>query len=223
MSNEVKKMRQHDEQRLNAEYKRLVEGLKEAQTIRETEMALANPVLPRDVLEEAVPGNIRKADHFIIFLKRFLEYVKTRLRVQHKVQESPPSFLKDIATKVCIDRKPLRFCYERLRSLLNSLELVDMQNFAPLILVANFATLVSTYTQGFTIIIELPDDGRPVSMTNPNAISPILYFACLDASLAIKPVFERFKSVIITSGTLSPLEIYPKLLGNYLQNTFFPL
>ena len=29
----------------------------------------------------------------------------------------------------------------------------------------------------------------------------------------MKPVFERFASVFITSGTLSPLELYPKLLG----------
>lgn len=29
----------------------------------------------------------------------------------------------------------------------------------------------------------------------------------------MKPVFDRFKSVIVTSGTLSPLELYPKLLG----------
>jgi DNA excision repair protein ERCC-2 len=35
----------------------------------------------------------------------------------------------------------------------------------------------------------------------------------MDASLAIKPVFDRFKSVIITSGTLSPLEMYPKVLN----------
>ncbi|XP_075346150.1 general transcription and DNA repair factor IIH helicase subunit XPD isoform X2 [Mycteria americana] len=35
---------------------------------------------------------------------------------------------------------------------------------------------------------------------------------CMDASIAIKPVFERFQSVIITSGTLSPLDIYPKIL-----------
>lgn len=27
------------------------------------------------------------------------------------------------------------------------------------------------------------------------------------------PVFERFSSVIITSGTISPLEMYPKMLG----------
>lgn len=213
LNTRVKKLKEHDEERLKNEYQRLVDGLKEAQIARETEMALANPILPKDVLEEAVPGNIRKAEHFIIFMKRFLEYVKTRLRVQHKVQESPPSFLKDIANKVCIERKPLRFCYERLRSLLKSLELVDIQNYSSLVVLANFATMVSTYTQGFTIIIELPDDGRPItSMSAANAPSPILYFACLDASIAIKPVFERFKSVIITSGTLSPLEIYPKLL-----------
>lgn len=36
---------------------------------------------------------------------------------------------------------------------------------------------------------------------------------CLDASLAIKPVFDRFSSVVITSGTISPLDMYPKMLG----------
>lgn len=41
-----------------------------------------------------------------------------------------------------------RFCVERLHSLLWSLELVDVSNYYPLILVANFATLVSTYTKG---------------------------------------------------------------------------
>ncbi|MEQ2206488.1 General transcription and DNA repair factor IIH helicase subunit XPD, partial [Xenoophorus captivus] len=56
----------------------------------------------------AVPGSIRTAEHFVGFLRRFLEYLKARLRVQHVVQESAPQFLKDIFDKVCIDRKPLR-------------------------------------------------------------------------------------------------------------------
>lgn len=60
------------------------------------------------LLSEAVPGTIRTAEHFVGFLKRFLEYLKSRLRVQHVVQESTPQFLKDIFEKVCIDRKPLR-------------------------------------------------------------------------------------------------------------------
>jgi len=33
-------------------------------------------VLPDDLLNEAIPGNIRKAEHFIAFLKRFVEYIK---------------------------------------------------------------------------------------------------------------------------------------------------
>ncbi len=179
-------------------------------------------------------------------MKRFVEYVKTRLKVQHKVQESPPSFLKvnsqnqikkysqifilkffaclkDLSSKVCIERKPLRFCFERLRSLLKSLELVDMQNYSSLVLLANFATMVSTYNDGFTIIIEIPDDGRPISSVSSglSSISPVLYYACLDASIAIKPVFERFNSVIITSGTLSPLEMYPKILGRLTRKNQF--
>lgn len=37
--------------------------------------------------------------------------------------------------------------------------------------------------------------------------------SCHDASIAIKPVFERFQSVVITSGTLSPIDLYPRLLN----------
>ncbi len=102
LNTQIKKLKDTDEERLKNEYKRLVDGLKEAQIARETDLSLANPILPQDILDEAVPGNIRKAEHFIIFMKRFLEYVKTRLRVAHKVQETPPAFLKDLAAKVSI-------------------------------------------------------------------------------------------------------------------------
>lgn len=37
--------------------------------------------------------------------------------------------------------------------------------------------------------------------------------SCHDASLAIKPVFDRFQTVVITSGTLSPIDLYPRLLN----------
>jgi DNA excision repair protein ERCC-2 len=221
----VKKIKAVDEKRLQAEYERLVEGLKDAQIARETDLVLTNPILPKDILEEAVPGNIRQAEHFLVFMKRFLEYMKTRLKIQHKMQETPASFLSDIANKVCIDRKPLRFCFERLRSLLKSLELTDIENYTSLVLLANFATMVSTYLKGFTIIIELPDDApRHLSNANATQLSPVFYFACMDASIAIKPVFERFQSVIITSGTLSPLEMYPKILDFQPANTCsFPM
>lgn len=75
-----------------------------------------------------------------------------------------------------------------------------------MVLISHFATLVSTYTKGFTIIIE------PFDEKSPTVSNPILHFSCLDSSIAIKPVFDRFQSVVITSGTLSPLDMYPKIL-----------
>ena len=35
----------------------------------------------------------------------------------------------------------------------------------------------------------------------------------MDASIATKPIFDKFKNVILTSGTISPLDIYPKMLN----------
>jgi DNA excision repair protein ERCC-2 len=221
LTTQIKKVKEIDENRLQNEYQRLVDGLKEAQIARETDIVLSNPILPKDILDEAIPGNIRKAEHFIIFMKRFLEYIKTRLKIAHKVQESPQSFLSDIQNKVCIDRKPLRFCYERLKSLVKSLELTDLHNYSALILLMNFATMVSTYLKGFTIIIEAPMEmpRTSTSVLNIELTQPVLYFACMDASIAIRPVFDRFQSVIITSGTLSPLDMYPKILDFQASNT----
>ncbi|XP_053973267.1 general transcription and DNA repair factor IIH helicase subunit XPD [Hylaeus volcanicus] len=203
----VAEMREDDVNKLKEEYDRLVEGLKDAQVARETDIILANPILPTEILHEVVPGNIRNAEHFVSFLKRFIEYLKTRLRVQHVVQESPAAFLRDIQTKVSIERKPLRFCAERLASLLRTMEITDLTDFSPVILVTHLATLVSTYTKGFTIIVEPFDD------KTPTVLNPVLQFSCLDSSIAMKPIFDRFQSVVITSGTLSPLDMYPKILN----------
>nr|XP_003700951.1 PREDICTED: TFIIH basal transcription factor complex helicase XPD subunit [Megachile rotundata] len=203
----VAEMREDDVNKLKEEYDRLVEGLKDARVARETDIILANPVLPDEVLQEVIPGNIRNAEHFICFLKRFVEYLKTRLRVQHVVQESPAAFLRDVQAKVSIERKLLRFCAERLGSFLRTMEITDLTDFSPIILVTHLATLVSTYTKGFTIIVEPFDD------KSPTVLNPILHFSCLDSSIAMKPIFDRFQSVVITSGTLSPLDMYPKILN----------
>ena len=113
-----------------------------------------------------------------------------------------------------------------------------MQDFTPIMLIADFASLVATYTTGFNILIE-PFDER-----TPTLHDPLFQFCCNDASIAIKPVFDKFQSVVrvrvrgrvtvtvrvrvtvtvtvranpnpnpnqvvITSGTLSPIEMYPR-------------
>lgn len=42
---------------------------------------------------------------------------------------------------------------------------------------------------------------------------PVIQLTCLDASLAMKPIFGKFQTVVITSGTLSPIDLYPKILN----------
>jgi len=45
-------------------------------TLRHVMIQRLLSVLSKDMLDEAIPGNIRKAEHFVAFLKRFIEYLK---------------------------------------------------------------------------------------------------------------------------------------------------
>jgi DNA excision repair protein ERCC-2 len=108
-----------------------------------------------------------------------------------------------------LEAKPLRFAYSRLPSLLRTLQVSNLDDFNALTDVADFATLLAMYLEGvakFAIIME------PNGLSITGAVDPVIQLACLDSSLAIAPLFKRFGSIIITSGTLSPIDLYPKLL-----------
>ncbi|KAK4040575.1 hypothetical protein C8A01DRAFT_35439 [Parachaetomium inaequale] len=206
LENKINEMRESDQTKLQDEYEKLVEGLRGADDGRQEDSFMANPTLPDDLLKEAVPGNIRRAEHFVAFLRRFIEYLKTRMKVRQVISETPPSFLSHLKEHTFIEKKPLRFCAERLTSLVRTLELTNIEDYQPLQEVATFATLVATYEKGFLLILE------PFESDTAEVPNPVLHFTCLDAAIAIKPVFDRFSSVVITSGTMSPLEMYPKML-----------
>ncbi|OCL11397.1 DNA repair helicase [Glonium stellatum] len=216
LDRKITEMKSTDAEKLQNEYAKLVEGLREADEARNEDAFMSNPTLPDDLLKEAVPGNIRRAEHFVAFLKRFIEYLKTRMKVLHVISETPPSFLNHLKELTFIERKPLRFCAERLTSLVRTLELTNIEDYQPLQEVATFATLIATYETGFLLILE-PFESETATVPNP-----ILHFTCLDAAIAIQPVFDRFSSVIITSGTMSPLDMYPKMLnfGTVIQKSY---
>lgn len=208
LEEKIEEVRQVDSAKLQDEYDKLVQGLHTADIINPAEeQFVETPVLPQDLLKEAIPGNIRRAEHFISFLKRLIEYIKTRMKVLHVISETPKSFLQHLKQLTFIDRKPLRFCAERLSLLVRTLEVSEVEDFTALKDIATFATLISTYEDGFLLIIE------PFEIENAAVPNPIMRFTCLDASIAIKPVFETFSSVIITSGTISPLDMYPRMLN----------
>ncbi|CAI9107909.1 OLC1v1007391C1 [Oldenlandia corymbosa var. corymbosa] len=196
-----------DANRLQSEYKRLVDGLAVRGNLPASDAWLANPVLPDDILKEAVPGNVRRAKHFVSLLKRLVQYIRVRLDTENVEKVEPVSFVQSLDQQAAINSKMLKFCYDRLHSLLLTLEISDTDEFLHIQTICDFATLVGTYARGFSIIIE-PYDERM-----PHIPDPVLQLCCHDASLAIKPVFERFQSVVITSGTLSPIDLYPRLLN----------
>ncbi|KAH7485309.1 hypothetical protein KRP22_006459 [Phytophthora ramorum] len=221
LSSQVSKLKQADKAKLDAEYRRLVEGLRSSDAVvaptytdptsnraidTSHDIMIANPVLPDDVLDEAIPGNIRRAEHFVAFMRRLIEYLRQRIRVRQVESETPQAFLHHLHQAISMEIKPMKFCYTRLNSLLRTLEVTNLEEYNSLADVADFATLVATYADGFMLIIEPFDSASGVH-------DPVLQLSCLDASLAIRPVFERFSSVVITSGTLSPIDLYPRLLN----------
>jgi DNA excision repair protein ERCC-2 len=117
--------------------------------------------LPHDILKEAVPGNIRRADRFLAFLGRLVWFLDQRLETENVVNESPVSFTSSIYSIAGIDKMMLRFSYDRLQSLLITLEITDTDEFMHIQKICDFATLVGTYTRGFSIIIEPYDDRMP--------------------------------------------------------------
>ncbi|KAK1319632.1 DNA repair helicase UVH6 [Acorus calamus] len=207
IAQEIERFEAQDAGRLRAEYNRLVEGLAQRGNLPISDTWLANPALPDDILKEAVPGNIRRAERFLAVLRRLVQYLKGRLQAERVETEGPVAFVASVRSQAGIDEKTLKFCYDRLHSLMLTLEITDTDEFLHIQTVCDFATLVGTYTRGFSIIIE-PFDERM-----PHIPDPVLQLSCHDASLAIKPVFDRFQSVIITSGTLSPIDLYPRLLN----------
>jgi DNA excision repair protein ERCC-2 len=138
----------------------------------------AGPTLADDEVREAMPGNMRKAHHFLGALRRLLAHIRQKMRTNVAAIETPLAFQQELRQAIALDAKSLKFCTMRLESLLKTLEVLDVDQYAPLALVADFASLVSTYAHGFLIIIEPFDDRTP---TVPD---PVLQFCCLDASIA---------------------------------------
>ncbi|KAM0681669.1 TFIIH/NER complex ATP-dependent 5'-3' DNA helicase subunit [Glugoides intestinalis] len=154
---------------------------------------------------EVAPGNLRNANHFISVMKRFIEFLKTKIKTTHLTVESISSFLKSITDLTFINKKTLQFVSQRLGILIQTVSVEDDELYK-LISVANFGTMLSIYSKGFSVIFEPYDNMSGV-------FNPVLKLCNLDSSIAMAHIFKNFRNVIITSGTLSPIEMYPKILN----------
>jgi DNA excision repair protein ERCC-2 len=167
-------------------------------------------------------------------LDKVIQYLRTRIGVKQVFQESPSFFLKKFGEAMGMaDTKPLRFCTGRLNSLLKTIEITNIDKYQPIGLVADFATLASTYEkEGFMVLMEpyepyefalatrglgsplhTPQGANTQINANELTTNPRLELSCLDASIAMKSVLVKFPRVVITSGTLSPPGMLPRILG----------
>eukprot|EP01084_Bolivina_argentea_P006837 12916_1 len=213
LNKSVNDLQKTDAARLQSEYEALVSGLASCALLQDNDLAstlVANPVLSDDLVADAVPGNIRKAKHFLNFLKSFIEYLRNNMSSNEVTVEESVIFLNKFRASTRMRDNQilaLKYCHDRLQSLFRTLRISDLDRYNPLTIVSNFASLIGTYDTGFTVLIE-PYDAR-----TPHLRDPILRLVCVDASLAMKPVLNKFRNVVITSGTLSPIDFYPKILN----------
>ena len=139
-------------------------------------------------------------------MQALVEHLKDRISGNRVTSCGPDTFVQGFQQAAKLqEATALKFSYDRLGLLIRTLQITDVDEFTPLGKVTSFAALVGTYTEGFAVLMEpFDDNGLPDAR---------IQLCCVDASLAIRPVFERFKSVVITSGTLSPLDMFPRMLN----------
>ncbi|EUD64685.1 DNA excision repair protein ERCC-2 [Plasmodium inui San Antonio 1] len=166
-----------------------------------------SPLLMEDIIKNVViPGNIRKSEHFLNLMRIVVMYLKKYVNIYEITSEGPLSFLYKCERETKLDTSFFKFCFDRLKSILNALQIVNVEDYSALNIVCNFCTLLGSYFQGFIIICEPYPEATGI-------YDPVIQFACLDSSIAMKSVIKKYKSVVLTSGTITPLELYPKLLN----------
>jgi DNA excision repair protein ERCC-2 len=210
-------MKRRGAERLRQEYERLVGGIDLEQRIRQendmqmtalslselsmgthTSQARALSNLADERAALATP-EIHSAGTFLKFMRQILSFLCEIVDSNINLEEPSIRFANVLCGKLGTEKKVLQAASDRLVSLLWTLEISDVAAFMPLQRISDLCTLLGTYTSGF-IVINDPDER-------------VFHLACLDASLAMRPILSKFKSVIITSGTLSPLWFYPRLLN----------
>nr|XP_027202812.1 general transcription and DNA repair factor IIH helicase subunit XPD-like [Dermatophagoides pteronyssinus] len=168
---------------------------------------LNSPLLPEEQskLSKTIPGTIRKNRLFLNNLLMMIVYLDSYVKVVTVNIEGPLMFLKKVEDTLSIEASTLSLYSERLKNLLSYLKITNFNEYSSLTKITDYCTLVSTYYKGFILIT----DPYPEA---PGIYDPISQLACIDSSLSMKPVLDRFQSVMLTSGTISPLNLYPKIL-----------
>lgn len=232
------KLRAKEQGLLQNAFENLKRGLQKEEgdiTTEEILEVLANPFLPAHIMEKAMPKSLIKFDDFnskakklLMFLGAFLkgiekpeggtvwkdDFAQQKIPtfkdengddiplVDSYVERYTPKQIIDTIIKKCdIQVDELAHLTHRFQQFLRNNKVPDIDKFQPLLSTLDFASALTNHNFGYNIFVEPTLDG------------PIIMLYCVDSTIAFKNAQSHFLRIIITSGTLSPLSIYPILLG----------
>ena len=108
-------------------------------------------MIPDELKEETIPGNIRRGEQFLKIVKEVVWFLCRYIEVDRASSDTPLSLMKKIEDGCEVQPNVLKFFFERLKSLLQTLNIINLDQFHPISRVCDFCTLLGTYTQGFTV------------------------------------------------------------------------
>jgi DNA excision repair protein ERCC-2 len=206
LKEKVIEAKQKDEEILNGEYYRLLLPINECGLNDVSQEVMLRPYICAGILEEAVPGNIRKVDHFLNLLKRILVNLRQQLKLKEARIQSHVGYLYNLRKDVLVDAYVLKFLPFRFKVLMHTLEIEDLSDYLPLSSVCEFCAILSNYDKEFAVVLEPYPE-------KPEDFDPVIQLACLDANVVMKNVIDKFDTVLFMGSSMSPISIYPKLLN----------
>jgi len=207
----------------------------------------SSPLLYNDIFnisdKTPIPGNIRKINHFLGFVKRIIIYLKHKVlphtigKQEEKNQEipriciSPLKMRYELVYDQFCDIKAIKALILRLSFLLYTLKIKNPEKYSDLIKILEFVQIIATYSEKFTVFIDPQTDQKKAHQY----LKVLLQIACLDSSLNFNAISKNIRNFVLSGPNFTPLEIYEKLLNtkflitrlimleNKFENIFCPL
>jgi len=220
LNNQIKNPK--DPKKYEEEYQKLVKGLtkddldlNQINKKEETFIDSFNDEEMNGVGEKKIkfPGYIRKAEHFITHLKKFILFLKGSISKSTAKIISHGDYLERYLKETLIDPNmlPLAYFPARLKVLINQLQNAEIEgeHYQPLHALVQFAQLFGRFAQGFEIV------NYSIQETNidVNEISlMVLSLACLDPAEPFSQITSNIGSILFHTETLVEVEIFAKIM-----------
>ena len=228
LSNQLKITKEQDPKRYEDEYQKLVKGLTKDdldlnQLNKKNEIAKNMANEPKEEVmgnmettEERkikFPGYIRKPEHFITHLKKFILFLKGSITKNTSKVISHGDFLERYLKETLVDPNalPLAFFPARLKALCNYLQYADIEtdHYLPLQSLVQFAQFFGSFAQGYEILISSIQETK---VDVNEATLMILSLACLDPASPFAQMTSNLGSMVFHSETLTEVSLFARIM-----------